>query len=349
MFDFLWRWLGGSGGNSGRPRSRKPSRDDDDSEPLDPAAEREWIEGEQRAVADYLAAVRPGTGAAELAWKFPRFAAIWSVPGGWVLTGELGTHHVFDAPALASARDAARFFARQFRERSGGLPLSHAADALMASVRYDDGWADPRDPADDARRIDAALRSPLFDTSADPELRAAVRILTKRKSAPGGDHVGVYVYLDLAGKPGPRLFDAVARRMIALDAQVAPLVAHRVLYALVVFGIDFGQPTAEIDACFQVDQMRARNPELSRRIDLYGLKGSDVLSVHFVDRTDQPFTAHPCQVRPPGKPYTAEEKYFNCRDQEFHGQMEASPQVAFRLIAASIDADVVAAARHAFR
>ena len=46
--------------------------------------------------------------------------------------------------------------------------------------------------------------------------------------------------------------------------------------------------------------------------------------------------------------YTAEAKYFNCRDQPFHKSMETSPDVVLRMIAASINPDVVAEARKAF-
>ena len=144
---------------------------------------------------------------------------------------------------------------------------------------------------------------------------------------------------------GPAYFD-----MILDQLKVEQSVANRAMMA------DYLDPRRFVWVFFadslmwplDNSQMRARNPEMSRRIDEYGLKGSDLIPIHLVDNTDQPFTAHPCLIREPDNPYTAEAEYFNCRDQEFHKEMESSSVVAMRLIAASIDPDVVAEARRAF-
>ncbi len=136
--------------------------------------------------------------------------------------------------------------------------------------------------------------------------------------------------------------------MLEVETQFAPLVGHRVQYALVFFGITFGMPDQEMEAERQADKMRERHPELSQKIDAYGAGNADLLPIHFVDDGDVPFTAHPCMVRDPNKPYTAEAKHFDCRDQPFHKSMEESPDVALRLIAGSIAVDVVKEARKAF-
>lgn len=362
MFDFIWRWLGG--GSSSKPKKRAGrQRDDEEEEPLDPEQKRAWIAAQRKRIADHFAAeAELDDPDPQAAWSFPPHVIIWSIRDGWAISGAPPIEHVVGDESLGSARDAARHFARRFRERSRRLAsskgradesdaLARWAEALMNSVRLDDGWSDalPGDEPPSAQRAEELLRGALFDTSADPDLTPTLRILHRRKEAPGGDHHGIYFYLDVSGRPGPRLFDALARRMVEIDTQFAPLVAYRVQYALVYFGVNFGQPAKEMEVEKQADEMRARNPELSRRIDEYGPKGNDMLPIHFVDSTDQPFTAHPCMVREPGKPYTAEAKYFNCRDRAFHKQMEGSSDVGLRLIAASIDPDVVAEARRAFR
>jgi hypothetical protein len=329
---------------------------------LDPQAVREWILAERERLSDYLTAeggLEYPNPQAE--WWFAPYVIVWSIEGGWALSGNPPTDFVVDNDAIGSARDAARYFVRRFRDISRQLEaaqgesedsqtLARWAEALMMSVRQDEDW--PEEPSGNdtpaAGRAEELLKGALFQTTADPLLAPVLRIVHRRKPAPGGDHHGVYFYLDVSGPPEPAAFDALARRITEIDTQFAPLVAHRVQYAMVYFGINFGTGEKEIDAERRADEMRARNPDLSRRIDEYGLKGSDLIPIHLVDNSDQPFTAHPCLVREPDNPYTAEAEYFNCRDQEFHKQMESSSVAAMRLIAASIDPDVVAEARRAF-
>ena len=326
--------------------------------------QRDWLARERRRLCEYIDAEGeiddPNP---QVAWTFAPHVVVWSITGGWAISGNPPTNYVVANDALGSPRDAARYFARRFRERARRLEaptgrtteesraLTRWAEALMTSVRQDDGWPEnlPGDEAPAVARARAMLGGSLFKPATDPELAPVLRIVTRAKDAPGGEHYGVYFYLDVARTPAPRVFDALARRVIDIDTQFAPLVAHRVQYALVYFGVNFGQAKKEIEVEKAADDMRARNAELSRRIDEYGAKDGDLIPIHLVDDSDRPFTAHPCLVREPGKAYVAEAKYFNCRDQAFHKQMEGSSLVAMRLIAASIDPDVVAEARRAFR
>jgi hypothetical protein len=287
---------------------------------------------------------------------------VWALEGGWALSGDPPMQYVLGNDALGSPRDAARYFVRRFRERARRLEaptgrttdesraLTRWAHALMLSVRQDDGWPEelPGNEPPAVLRAKALFKGSLFRTAGDPDLEHRLRIVHRCKDAPGGEHHGIYFYFDVHRLPPPQVFDALARRIVDIDAQFAPLVAHRIQYALVYLGINFGHPAQEIEAERQSDLMRARNTELSHRIDEYGAQDGDVLPIHFVDDTDRPFTAHPCLVREPGKPYVAEATYFDCRTQAFHKQLEASPMVAMRLLAASIDPDVIAEARRAF-
>jgi hypothetical protein len=340
-------------------------RDDNEreDEPLDPRALREWIARHRRRLCDYIDAEgEVDDPNPQHAWSFPPHVIVWSINNGWAINGATPTDYVVGNDTLGSARDAARYFVRHFRERARRLEaarsgrvsedsqaLTRWASALMMSVRDDAGWPEelPGNEPPGARRAEALLNGPLFDTAAAAELASTVRIVHRRKAAPGGEHHGIYFYLDVS-RHTLRLFDALAKRIVDIDAYFAPLVVHRVQYAMVYFGINFGNAAQEIEVEKQADDMRVRNPELSRRIDEYGAKDGDLLPIHFVDNANQPFTAHPCLVREPGKAYKAEDSYFNCRDQKFHKQMERSTLVSMRLIAASIDPDVVTEARRAF-
>jgi hypothetical protein len=343
--------------------SRNPA-DEDGDEALNPWAVREWLAEERERLCEHLAAEgeleNPDP---QPAWWFAPHVIVWALGDGWALGGSLPTHYVVGNDTLGSPRDAARYFVRQFRERARRLEsptgrttdesraLTRWAEALMMSVRQDDGWPEelPGNEPPAELRARAMLKGSLFKTATDPDLAPVLRILHRCKDAPGGEHYGIYFYFDVERIPAPRVFDALARRIVEIDTQFAPLVAHRVQYALVYFGINFGNHAQEIEAERQADQMRARNVELSQRIDSYGAKDGDLLPIHFVDDTDQPFTAHPCLgSRDPGRAYVAEATYFNCRDQPFHKQLEASPLVAMRLLAASIDPDVIEEARQAF-
>ncbi|MBY0458563.1 MAG: hypothetical protein K2V38_14580, partial [Gemmataceae bacterium] len=212
-------------------------------------------------------------------------------------------------------------------------------------------------PADEAtlapgptawQRAERLLKGPLFRPEADPDLAPVLRVVVRKVDAPCGPFFGVYPYLD-ASRPTPGLFDLFARRLLDIETQFAPLVAHRVQYAPVFLGINFGTPDLELEAARQSDQMRARHPDLSRRLDDYSTRDADPVPIHYVDRNDQPFTAHACLPPEPGKKYNAEEKYFDCRGHEFHKSMEKSDDVGLRLVAGSIAPDVIAEARKAFR
>lgn len=331
--------------------------------PLDPRTIREWIAKERKRLCEYIAAEGeiddPNP---QAAWHRAPHVIVWRINGGWALSGNPPTNYVVANDALGSPRDAARFFARRFRERARRLEapsgrttdesrsLTRWAEALMLSVRHDTGWPEqlPGSEPPATARARALLNGSLFKTSTDPELAPVLRIVHRTKDAPGGEHHGIYFYLDVSPTPAPRVFDALARRIIDIDTQFAPLVAHRVQYAMVYFGVNFGNAKKEIEVERAADEMRARNAELSRRIDEYGAKDGDLLPIHLVDDRDQPFTAHACLVCEPNKPYVAEDKYFNCREQAFHKQLEGSTMVAMRLLAASIDPDVIAEARRAF-
>lgn len=357
MFDFIKRLFGGA-----KPA---PVRD---TEPEDPERERAWVAGQQERLREFFAAealfgddieVRP-------AWALAPHVVVWAIPGGWAIGGTVPFDHAVDQnDVLRSPRDAARHFGRKLRDRSRRLrnsrgsegeaeALARQAEAVLTSVRDDTGWPSefPLDevtlaPGPTAwQRADRLLAGKLFKTDGDPDLAPALRIVHRKETAPGGPFFGVYFYLD-ATDPTPELFDALAGKLADIEQQFAPLVAHRVQYALVFLGINFGSPL-ELEACRQADEMRARHPELSRRIDDYSTRDSDLLPVHLVDDTGTPWTAHPCVVRDPNKPYTAEAKYFDCRDQPFHKSMAGSPAACTRLIARSIDPDVIAEARRAF-
>jgi hypothetical protein len=336
---------------------------DDEDVPLDPRATREWVAKQRRRMCEFIDAEgeldNPDP---QHAWSFPPHVIVWSLTNGWAINGSSPSDYVVADDALGSPRDAARYFARRFRERARRLEaarsgrtsdesqaLTRWASAIMMSARDDEGWPEelPGNESPGAQRAESLFNGPLFNTTADPDLGSTLCIAHRRKDAPGGEHHGIYFYLDVS-RHTPRLFDALAKRIVDIDSYFAPLVAHRVQYAMVYFGINFGHAAQEIEVEKQADDMRARHPELSRRIDEYGAKDGDLLPIHFVDDRDQPFTAHPCLVREPGKAYKAEGSYFNCRDQKFHKQMEGSSLVAMRLIAASIDPDVVAEARRAF-
>ena len=348
----------------------KPAEDGEENEYDDPARKREWVAAQKKRLREHFVAEAIFAEGADLrpAWVLAPHVVVWAVPGGWAISGMVSIDHVVGQnDVLRSPRDAARYFGRNLRERSRRLQaskgqgdesesLARKAEAILTSVRLDTGWPNefPLDEATLApgptawQRADRLLAGPLFKAEKDPDLAPALRVLHRKLEAPGGPFYGVYFYLDVSN-PTPQLFDALARKMLAVETQFAPLVAHRVQYALVFLGINFGMPKQEIEACRQSDKMRDRHPDLSRKIDGYSTADADVLPVHFVDSTDTPFTAHPCAVRDPNKPYTAEAKYFNCRDQAFHKSLESSPDVGLRLIAGSIDADVIAEARAAFR
>src|SRR5439155_15201565 len=119
-----------------------------------------------------------------------------------------------------------------------------------------------------------ALRELLAGGETDPRLGPLVRVVHSEVAAPGGPFHGVYVYLDLRpGNPPERVFDAVARQLNAFESRFAPLVAFRVGYALVAFGLNFSEPDREVEVERQADRMRVRHPELSRALDLYAAGG----------------------------------------------------------------------------
>ncbi len=303
------------------------------------------------------------------AWTFPPYVAVWEIADGWAINGQVPTFHdVGSTDVLRSPRDAARYFARRFR--TGGQRLLAAgqhvqeaqslvrlAEALLTSVQTDEGWPvnyqrrQETAPGSELayERAEALMNGPLFDGRTIPEFGHAIHIASRQEQiAPCGPFFGLYPVINLrAASSLPRLYDALAQRLLEIETEFAPLVAYRVQYAAVVFGLNFGTPTEEIEAERQADEMRVRHPELSASLDEYGAKGTFLLPMHFVDDTDTPFTAHPCTVRDPSKAYTAEETYFNCRDQPFHKQMEASQSVSMRLIAGSIAPDVIEEGRAA--
>lgn len=358
MFDFIKRLFGAA-----KPESAR------DKEPEDPEQKRAWVAAQQKRLREYFAAealfgddteVRP-------AWVLAPHVVVWAIPGGWAIGGTVPFDYAVDQnDVLRSPRDAARHFGRKLRERSRLLrnsrgsegeaeALARQAEAVLTSVRDDTGWPDefPMDESTLApgptawQRADRLLAGKLLKTDGDPDLAATLRIVHRKETAPGGPFFGIYFYLDVTN-PTPELFDALAGKIADIEKQFAPLVAHRVQYALVFFGINFGQPQREMEAYRQADEMRARHPELSRRIDDYSTRNADLLPVHFVDDTDTPWTAHPCMVRDPNKPYSSEAKYFDCRDQPFHKSMAESPAACTRLITRSIDPEVIAEARRAF-
>lgn len=368
MFDFIKRLFGGSGGGGAKEPARpKPERDRGREAPARDAA---WVAAQQKRLREHFAAEALFDEGAEIrpAWVLAPHVVVWTIPGGWAISGAVPFDHTVDQnDVLRSPRDAARHFGRKLRERARLIgqskgsgheadTLARQAEAVLTSVKDDTGWPDefPLDEATLApgptawQRADRLLAGTAFKPERDPALAPHLRIVVRREAAPGGTFYGVFLYLD-ASVSTPELFDGVARKLQEIEAQFAPLVAHRVRYALVLFGINFGNPKQEIEAFRQADRMRQRHPELSRRLDDYSTRDADMLPIHVVDDTDQPWTAHPCVVRDPSKPYKAEEEYFNCRDQEFHKSMETSPDVGLRLIARSIDPDVVAEARKLFQ
>ena len=353
MFDFVKRWFGGSAKEGAAA-----------TEYADPAQKRAWVATEKTRLREYFNGQSMFGENAELrpAWAVPPHVIVWAVPNGWAISGGVPFDHVVDQnDVIRSPRDAARFFGRRLRDharKSKGADadaLLRKAEAVLTAARLDTGWPDdfPLDEATLApgptawQRAERSLRGPLFKPDTAPPLASALRILHREEEAPGGPFHGLYFCLDVSA-PTPELFDALANKLLAVETQFAPLVAHRVQYVLVFFGVNHGMPDQEIEACRLADKMRERHPELSRRIDDYGPAGENLLPVHFVDDGDVPFTAHPCAVRDPAKPYAAEKTYFNCREQPFHQTMEASADPALRLIAGSIAPDVVKEARKAF-
>ncbi|HEY1191317.1 MAG TPA: DUF4826 family protein [Gemmata sp.] len=367
MFDFLKRLFGGSGGAPNGTAKPIHARD---GEPENSARREEWVATQQKRLREYFVAEALFAADIEIrpAWVLYPDVAVWAIPGGWAISGAVSFDYVVDQnDILRSPRDAARHFgrklrthARQLRTNSGSSgtgaeALTRQAEAILAAVRDDTGW--PEDfPLDEAtlapgptawQRADRLLAGKLFKTETDPELAPVLRIVYRKLAAPGGPFFGLYFFLD-ASNPTPQLFDRIAHRLQEIETQFAPLVGHRVQYALVFFGINFGMRALELEACRQADLMRGRHPALSHSIDNYSARDAGVLPVHFVDDTGTPWTAHPCVVRDPNKPYTAEAEHFNCRDQPLHKSMEESPDVGLRLIAKSIAPDVIAEARRAF-
>jgi hypothetical protein len=296
-------------------------------------------------------------------WTFEPYVALWAIPDGWAITDPVVAWHVVGRNnVLQSARDAARYFGRRFREsaddarQDGQADLAEAFDnrsaALLASADRDGGWPHPAGAASSAEpAAQQALRKCLAAAEADPPFARAVRVIHDEVAAPGGRFHALYFYLDLRpGQPLAPTFDALARQFLAIESDFAPLVAWRVQYALVVLGINFGEQDREVESERQADRMRGRHPELSQALDRYSPRGSYPLAMHFVDDRDVPFTAHPVVgVRPDGYRYKAEAKFFDVRTHPFHESLEKSEAVGMRLIAGSIAPEVVSRARRAFR
>ena len=324
---------------------------------------RAWVDAQRGNLRRYLTA-ELGTADGlepEPVWTFDPYVALWLIPNGWAISDAVVNFHVVGQnEVLRSPRDAARYFARHFRQsaegarREGNADIAESLDlrarALQTSVELDTGWNDRPRPAGSAERQAAQnLRELLAAGETDPRFGPLVRVIHSETAAPGGPFHGIYVYLDLrASNPPARVFDAVARQLDAFEARFAPLVAFRVQYALVAFGLNFGEHAREVELERQADQMLVRNPELARAIDQYSPTGEYPLALHFVNDRDVPFTAHPCSQKPPGYKYKPEDKFFDVRTHPFHKSLEASRAVGMRLVAGSIAPDIIRAARQAF-
>jgi hypothetical protein len=325
---------------------------------------RAWLESQRVNLRQYLA---QELGSAEglqekPAWTFEPYVALWTIPDGWAITDPvLALHVVGKNHVLRSARDAARYFGRRFREsaenarRNGQADIAEAlanrSTALLSSVEQDEGWPDPVSAVASAESTARqALGNCLAAAESDPPFRQAVRVIHDEVAAPGGPFHALYFYLDFRpGRPIAPVFDALARQLTAIESRVALLVAWRVQYALVVFGINFGEPDRELEVERQADRMRARYSELSRNLDRYSPTGTYPLAMHFVDNQDVPFTAHPVVgVRAVGYEYKAEASFFDVRTHPFHQSLEKSGAVGMRLMAASIAPEFIHRARRAF-
>jgi hypothetical protein len=318
-----------------------------------------WLHSQRENLRRYLTAeLGSADGLQETPlWTFDPYVAIWAIPQGWAITDPLVALHVVGRNnILRTPRDAARYFGRHFRETAVSArrddkadianALSGRADALLRSVDLDTGW--PNQPRSDAVSAEPQALQALQDCLKEGA-NAAIRVIHIETAAPGGPFHAVYCFLEL--RPGRQLaavFDALGRLMLALEAKFAPLVAWRVQYALVVLGINFGEPTREIEAERQADQMRRRHRELSDALDRYSSTGKYPLAMHLVDDQDVPFTANPVSARSPAHEYKPEAKFFDVRTHPFHQSLEKSEAVGMRLIAGSIAPEVIQQARRAF-
>lgn len=322
---------------------------------------RTWLDSQRDNLRRYLAQeLGSADGLQEdPVWTFEPYVALWTIPDGWAITDPVVAYHVTGRNnVLQSVRDAARYFGRHFRatgenarrDRKGEIAemFTGRATALLGSVDQDTGWP-KASVAVDAEAL-LTFRNCLMEAESDIQFRRAVRVIREEVTAPSGPFHAVYFFLDL--QPGQQLavaFDALARHFAVFESRFAPMVAWRVTYALVVLGVNFGDPGLEMEVERQADQMRIRNRELSEALDRYSSKGTYPLAMHFVDNKDVPFTAHPVLgARPAGYRYKAEEKFFDVRTHPFHKSLEESEAVGMRMIAGSIAPEVIQKARRAF-
>ncbi len=343
----------------------------------DPQTVRRWLSSQREFLTTYLEeeTVLDRHAETQPVWMVAGVVVVWEVPGGWALTTDLLCDHVLDwGDSLGSPRDAVAYFARHFRRFADALratdpdlqgleALDLLAKGLYGSAQSDHDWTAEHSPSgrafpvgDDASAIRQTLsrfNQQLFleaeDGPNDPELGPLVRMVTTTQNAPGGAFSGIYFFVDLSpDKPMDKVFNSLARRLLEIERSFAPSVGFRLQYALVTFGINFGEPARELEAMKQSDLMLSRFPELTERLQDYGAEGKCVLPMHYVDQSDTPWTAHAVLPFDPARELTPEDEYFNVRNHEFHQQMEQSDNITLRLIASSVDADVVQRARQAF-
>jgi hypothetical protein len=92
------------------PRKSKSDEYQDD------AKVRAWLLDQREHVVSYLRdqmvqlATQPVP-----EWDLAPYIAVWSLPGGWAISGDLPTDHVLDE-TIIGPREALRFFSRRFAE-----------------------------------------------------------------------------------------------------------------------------------------------------------------------------------------------------------------------------------------
>jgi hypothetical protein len=92
----------------------------------DPEKVEEWLAEQAGHVRSYLAAQRARPGEPVIRWELAPYVAVWQIPRGWVISGDMPTDYVLDE-TIRTAREAMRFFAAKFAEM---------AECMAAGRRY---------------------------------------------------------------------------------------------------------------------------------------------------------------------------------------------------------------------
>ena len=82
----------------------------------DPARVRSWLLAQREHVVSYLEGQRVPVDTLPVPeWDLAPYIAVWSLPGGWAISGDLPTDYVLDE-GIVGPREALRFFSRRFAE-----------------------------------------------------------------------------------------------------------------------------------------------------------------------------------------------------------------------------------------